>query len=156
MISIPKRSPPWAGVVAIHAGAGTWRRHALYERRSRALGDDQHAGACKQTIECFPSLYRSTRPTRSSDPRPGLRDLLTYTATDNLTLFGNLKRAYKSGSYDITSARTNEDKSFGDEKVEGGELGLKSRWLDDSLAVNVSGYYYTYDDLQVDREYSTL
>ena len=38
-----------------------------------------------------------------------------------------------------------------DEKVQGGELGLKSRWLDDTLAFNASGYYYKYDDMQVEK-----
>jgi iron complex outermembrane recepter protein len=65
-------------------------------------------------------------------------------------VFGNLKRAYKSGSYDLAGSRPGEDKSFEDEEVEGGELGLKSRWLDDSLAVNVSGYSYKYDNLQIE------
>lgn len=76
---------------------------------------------------------------------------LTWTATDSLTVFANLKQAYKSGSFDLTTAKPGEDSSFKDEKVEGGELGIKSRWLDDTLAFNASGYYYKYDDMQVEK-----
>jgi iron complex outermembrane recepter protein len=78
---------------------------------------------------------------------------LTYTPTDNLTFYGNLKQAYKSGSFDVGGqVDPGEDVSFGDERVRGGELGIKSRWLDGSLAFNAAGYYYKYDDLQVETK----
>jgi iron complex outermembrane receptor protein len=75
---------------------------------------------------------------------------LTYRATDDLTVFGALKRGFKSGSFSIaTPPVTGVDNSFGDEKVQGGELGLKSRLLDRRLALNAAGYFYNYDGLQV-------
>jgi iron complex outermembrane recepter protein len=77
----------------------------------------------------------------------------TYTPTDELTFYGNLKQAYKSGSFDIGGqVDPGEDVSFGDERVRGGELGIKSRWLDGSLAFNGAAYYYKYDDLQVETK----
>ncbi|MFO7603499.1 MAG: TonB-dependent receptor [Gammaproteobacteria bacterium] len=76
---------------------------------------------------------------------------VTYTPSDELTLFGNLKQAYKSGSFDIGGAAADgDDKSFGDERIRGGELGLKAMLLDYALAFNASAYYYTYDDMQVE------
>jgi iron complex outermembrane receptor protein len=75
---------------------------------------------------------------------------ITYKPTDDVTVFANYKQGGKSGSYAIgTPPVANFDNSFGDEKVKGGELGLKSRWLDRTLNFNLSGYYYKYSGLQV-------
>ena len=75
---------------------------------------------------------------------------LNYKPTDDVTLFAALKQGYKSGSFSIaTPAVTGVDNSFGDEKVQGGELGLKSRLLERQLALNVAGYFYNYSGLQV-------
>jgi iron complex outermembrane receptor protein len=82
--------------------------------------------------------------------RPSPEVTLTYRPTDDLTAFGAWKRGFKSGSFSVaTPAVANRDNSFGDEKVNGGEAGLKSRLLDRQLAVNVAGYYYDYSGLQV-------
>jgi iron complex outermembrane receptor protein len=75
---------------------------------------------------------------------------LTWTATPDMTFFGALKRGYKSGSFDTATPPTpGEDNAFGDEKVEGGEIGMKSRWLDRRLAFNLAAYDYRYTGLQV-------
>jgi iron complex outermembrane receptor protein len=74
---------------------------------------------------------------------------LTYRATDDLTIFGALKQGFKSGSYSITTPASVLDNSFGEERVRGGEVGLKSRLLNRSLNVNLAGYYYRYKGLQV-------
>ncbi len=74
---------------------------------------------------------------------------ITYTPTDTFTIFGAFKQAYKSGSFIIViPGNDGEDKSFGDEKVQGGEVGIKSRWLDRSLSFDIAGYYYRYRGLQ--------
>jgi iron complex outermembrane receptor protein len=75
---------------------------------------------------------------------------ITYTPTDDLTIFGALKQGYKSGSYQIiTPTQPNEEKSFGDEKVQGGEFGVKARVLDRAMTLNAAFYYYRFDGLQV-------
>ncbi len=77
---------------------------------------------------------------------------LTWTPTDDITVYGNVKQAYKSGSFDVGGAPTpGVDSSFADEKITGGELGFKSRLLDSSLAINAAAYYYEYDDMQVEE-----
>jgi outer membrane receptor protein involved in Fe transport len=82
--------------------------------------------------------------------RPSPEVTLTYRPTDDLTMFGAWKRGFKSGSFSVaTPAVTGKDNSFGDEKVNGGEAGLKSRLLDRQLAVNVASYCYDYNGLQV-------
>jgi iron complex outermembrane receptor protein len=75
---------------------------------------------------------------------------LTWRQTDDLTWFAAYKEANKSGSFNIgTLPSANVDNSFGDEKVRGGEVGMKSRWLDRRLTFNVAGYYYHFQGLQV-------
>ena len=75
---------------------------------------------------------------------------MTYTPTDDLTIFGALKQGYKSGSYQITTPNpANEDRSFGDEKVQGGEVGVKARLADRCTDVNAAFYYYRYKGLQI-------
>jgi len=75
---------------------------------------------------------------------------LTYTPTDNLTLFGAFKRGYKSGSFILTSPpAAGKDNSFGDEKVTGGEVGIKFRTEDRALNANLAFYDYKYEGLQV-------
>jgi iron complex outermembrane receptor protein len=75
---------------------------------------------------------------------------LTYKPTEDVTVFANLKRAFKSGSFSIaTPPNKGDDPSFGDEKVNGGEIGLKSRWLDRRLSFDISAYKYRYSGLQV-------
>lgn len=75
---------------------------------------------------------------------------VTYTPTDDLTIFGALKQGYKSGSFVMTVPATpGADNSFGDERVRGGEAGIKARMFDRSLQFSTAFYYYKYDDLQV-------
>lgn len=75
---------------------------------------------------------------------------LTWTPTDDLTLFGSYKKGYKSGSFSVAVPGTaGQDKSFGDEKVKGYEIGVKSRLLDRHLLANLAWYDYRYNGLQV-------
>ena len=83
-----------------------------------------------------------------SDISPELT--LTYTPSDELTVFGALKQALKSGSFDTVLMPVDGDEvAFGDEEISGGEFGFKSRLLDNSLQVEAAAYFYQYSDLQV-------
>ena len=75
---------------------------------------------------------------------------ITYTPTDDMTLFASYKKGYKSGSFKMAvPPLPGEDNSFDDERVEGFEAGLKSRLFDRSLMLNVAVYNYLYKGLQV-------
>ncbi|WP_129774596.1 TonB-dependent receptor [Peristeroidobacter soli] len=75
---------------------------------------------------------------------------LTYSATDDLTLFAAYKTGFKSGSFNgVIFLTPTTAGSFDDEKVKGGEVGLKSRLLDRQLSFNAAAYYYKYSNLQV-------
>jgi iron complex outermembrane receptor protein len=85
---------------------------------------------------------------------------LTYTPTEDLTVFGSLKKGFKSGSFSVAVPANGirnaagqlvgaEDKSFDDEKVKGYEIGVKARLLDRQIFANLAFYDYYYRGLQV-------
>lgn len=75
---------------------------------------------------------------------------ITYTPTDNLTLFASYRQGFKSGSFNtVTVIDSTTRADFGDEKAEGGEVGLKALLLDGSMMLNLAAYHYKYSDLQV-------
>jgi outer membrane receptor protein involved in Fe transport len=75
---------------------------------------------------------------------------VTYRPTDDLTVYGSYKQAYKSGSYTLADQPApHGNNAFNDERVRGGEIGLKSLWLDHTLQINLAGYYDHYAGLQV-------
>ena len=74
----------------------------------------------------------------------------TFKPTEDLSIFGSYKVAYKSGSFDTTAlSGTLPDYAFGDEKAEGFEAGIKGQIFDRSLNFSLAGYRYNYKGLQV-------
>lgn len=101
------------------------------------------------------SYFSATTPTPIAQPNLRAKNwspelTVTFTPTDDFTIFAALKQGYKSGSYIMTvPAAAGQDNSFGDERVRGGEIGIKSRLADRALLINGAFYYYKYSDLQV-------
>jgi len=81
---------------------------------------------------------------------------LTWKPTDDILVYGAYKTAYKSGGFSnggINSALSNDplgDLTFDKEKARGFEAGIKTTLLDRQLRLNIVGYTYKYQDLQVD------
>jgi len=61
-------------------------------------------------------------------------------------LYAEIAKGYKAGGYDTTAV---PPMSYGPETVLDYELGSKNRFLEDTLQVNASLYFYQYHDLQV-------
>lgn len=86
---------------------------------------------------------------------------LNYYLSPEISIYGAYKQGFKSGGIDNsalpTSALNPNSPDFegfdflyyDSEEASGFEAGIKARLLDDSLRVNASAFYYTYDDLQV-------
>jgi iron complex outermembrane receptor protein len=134
-----------ADVIEVAAGA-RWTN----EQRRLAVFDFQN------NVDLTPFL---PRPKVKSDTiSPELT--LTYTPNEDLTVFGSLKKGFKSGSFSVAVPANAirdasgqiigaEDKSFDDEKVKGYEIGVKSRLFDRQLIANLAFYDYYYRGLQV-------
>jgi iron complex outermembrane recepter protein len=133
-------------------GQGRWRPISKLEIALGARWTDEkrHDDAYSlASIDAAPVPTTIAKPDLHSDNwSPELS--ITYTPTDDLTAFFALKQGFKSGSYIITIPATpGQDNSFGDERVRGGEIGLKSRLLDRALSINAAFYDYKYKGLQV-------
>jgi iron complex outermembrane receptor protein len=75
---------------------------------------------------------------------------VTYKPMDTVTIFGSLKKGFKSGNFNAGAVPApGTDTSYGDERVKGGEVGLKTRLMQRRLALELAAYDYTYTNLQV-------
>jgi iron complex outermembrane recepter protein len=84
---------------------------------------------------------------------------LSYHLSEDSLLYGTLSRSYKSGGFNHTSSGSgyldpevggDPDNAFYDpEFINSAEVGIKSRMLENSLQVNLTGFYYDYEDMQV-------
>lgn len=99
-----------------------------------------------EVVDLTPTLPKTRNHSKTWSPEA----TITYTPTDDLTLFASYKKGYKSGSFSVAvPASAGQDKSFGDEQVKGYEIGVKSRLFDRSLLANIAFYDYRYKGLQV-------
>lgn len=92
------------------------------------------------------------------------RIALSYTPSEDITLYGTISKGYKAGGFDsfgfatqaaptifttVPLADNNAANSFDPEEIMSYELGVKSLWLENTLQVNGSVYYYDYEDMQL-------
>jgi len=104
------------------------------------------AGQCTTPVDITSTLVRPR--VHSSNWAP--EATVSYTPSDDLTIFASYKKGYKSGSFKVAvPAVRGENNAFNDERVQGYEVGLKSRLLDRSLLANLAFYDYYYKGLQV-------
>ena len=74
---------------------------------------------------------------------------IEYRATDNLFLFANYARGFKSGGFDLRpTAPLLEVPTFDEEVANSIEAGFKSDLFNNRLRFNVTGYLVFYDDIQ--------
>ena len=118
------------------AGGARWTD----ETRKEQVFDFQHS------VDLTPTLPRPKVHSSTISPEA----TITYTPTDDITAFASYKKGFKSGSFKLAvPAKAGENNAFDDEKVQGYEIGLKSRWFQRSLLVNLAFYDYRYRGLQV-------
>ena len=79
---------------------------------------------------------------------------VTYKPTDDITLYGAYKTAYKSGGFSNSGIYSPnavlQDFEFDPEDAKGFEAGIKTTWLDRQLRLNLTAYNYKYSNLQLD------
>lgn len=91
---------------------------------------------------------------------------LTYRVTDDINVYAAYKTGFKSGGIDnsaLPSANllglgsadpavvqaTEDGIIYQSETAKGGEVGMKGQFLDRTLTLNISSFYYVFKDLQV-------
>ena len=70
-----------------------------------------------------------------------------YEYSDNLFYYASISRGFRSGGYNSLQFQLQD--SFDPEFLTSYELGVKSKWLDQRLQLNLSAFYYDHTDQQV-------
>lgn len=76
---------------------------------------------------------------------------LGYRVAEGVNVYGSFMHGYKAGgiNLDTTAAVGGADPRFRSEEVDAWEIGLKSRFLDDAVTLNLAGFYMEFTDFQV-------
>jgi iron complex outermembrane receptor protein len=90
-----------------------------------------------------PIVYAGKRSFSSVTPKVSLN----WSPTSDLMLYMSATRGFKSGGFNFNSA--NASQGFEPETLWSYELGVKSEWLSRRLRLNLTGFRYDYEDLQV-------
>lgn len=78
-----------------------------------------------------------------------------YKLTPDVTAYGTISRGTKSAGYEFRAQTPNAagvrqaTLPFDPEIVTNYEIGLKTKWLDGRATVNLTGFYLTFDDIQI-------
>lgn len=78
---------------------------------------------------------------------------LTWRPMPELTVYGAFKTGFKAGGFShqgvLLTQTTVDELIYGSETAEGFEGGVRTTLLDGMLRMNLTGYHYVFDDLQV-------
>lgn len=92
--------------------------------------------------------YDDKKDWDSFDPKVSV----TYNLSDDVMLFASYQEGYKAGGIQFTASNELLARQiFDPEELSAYEVGIKSDWLDNTLRLNASAFYYDYEDLQVQR-----
>lgn len=73
---------------------------------------------------------------------------LAYQATDDILAYGNLARGYRSGGINLSQLPAGATSTIEPETIDSAEIGVKTRWLDRRVTLNVAAYYQRDKDYQ--------
>lgn len=80
------------------------------------------------------------------------RAVIDYRITSDNLVYASYSRGYKSGGINPPlSSAFQVATAFSPEKVDAFEIGAKNTFLDGTLRLNLTGFYYKYQDLQLSR-----
>lgn len=83
-----------------------------------------------------------------SKGRVTARAALEWAPSDAVMYYGSVTTGYKSGGFNAELVTLGATAPVNEELITSYEVGLKSRLWDNRLSVNLSGYYYDYQDIQ--------
>lgn len=76
------------------------------------------------------------------------RLVLDYHFDDEVMAYASVATGFKSGGFNSLNFGPDIDTSYDEEEVINYEVGMKGLFLDGTLQLNVSGFFYEYDNLQ--------
>ena len=77
---------------------------------------------------------------------------LDYQATDDSLLYASVSTGFRSGGFNSGQSQAALQPTFAPEKVLAFEIGSKNRFADNTIQLNVAGFYNKYDSLQEQRQ----
>ena len=120
------------------------KRLARFSRITDPITDDRFTAATFNSGGITNNFERSARFDKWT---PMLN--LQYRFSDDVNVYATYSRGFKSGGFNGRSNETGGSPEFDPEILTGYEVGLKSRFLDDRLSINVAGYTSVYKDIQL-------
>jgi iron complex outermembrane receptor protein len=121
-----------------------------YERKAKY--DEGYAFDLAPFVPGTPPVYSQSVPyanTKNSAATP--KATLRYSPTGNAHLYATYAEGFKSGGFSVGTLSP----AFAPQKVKDYEAGIKVDWLDGRLRTNLSGFYYKYTNLQVNKVVNT-
>jgi len=109
------------------------------------VGNDDPKGDRDRVSVLFPVDSANNADRRDTDFSFKLG--LDWTPRDDLLAYASLTTGYRAGGYAVPFGGVITE--FDPEEMTAWEAGLKSRWLDETLQVNLAIFFYEYEDLQV-------
>jgi iron complex outermembrane receptor protein len=88
------------------------------------------------------SIYR---PFERKDTKTTFRVNLDYDINDNVMMYGSVTSGHRAGGYNLVFFSNTP--TYDPEKLIAYELGYKTQWLDNSLQLNGSFYFYDYENI---------
>lgn len=73
---------------------------------------------------------------------------IDFQAMDNVLLYGRVSKGFKSGGFNGRANNAGEQAPYAPEEVVSYEIGMKSDWNNNTLRVNLTGFYNDYTDFQ--------
>jgi iron complex outermembrane receptor protein len=96
------------------------------------------------------STYTGRTDVRLSDTQPSWDVSLLYTINPDVSVYARVARGFRGPTIQGRSAVFNADFTTANSETDlSWEAGVKSRWFDNRLRFNLTGFYYTVDDIQL-------
>ena len=88
----------------------------------------------------------ATLPREATWREPTYRIVYDHKFTDDIMAYASYNRGFRSGNFNVLPATT---PAFDPEFIDAYEIGLKTQFFDRAVRFNIAGYYYDYQDLQL-------
>lgn len=108
-------------------------------------GDGNWVATPRATNGGVPFALSVYRPFERTDKKWGWRVNLDHHIIDNLMLYYSATKAHRSGGYNLVNFSTTP--TYSPEELISYEIGYKSDWLDNTLQLNGSVYFYDYEKI---------